>query len=189
MPVALINPCIWYVQMCSKNPPYKANAPPKGYAARVNPPSKSPLTHHQRRRVGITVIGTLVLVRTQNQLQHGSLCALYWKRYMCRMKSVDETIVHYALPLDSDGNALQVCSWVLMACSPHTQIAAVNGHRNSNKSMADNSQRIRYFHNDSWPLPRDCHELTCSLLTAVLSISPRREHRPASSSKSVVHCK
>ena len=44
--------------MCSKNPQYKANVPPKGRAAGTNPSSNSPPTTN----LGgwdITVIGTL----------------------------------------------------------------------------------------------------------------------------------
>ena len=41
----------------------------------------------------------------------------------------DPGSIHYASPLEPDGDAEQVCSWV--DSSPHTQIAAVNAHVNS----------------------------------------------------------
>ena len=56
----LSNQYYTYVRMYSKNPPYKANAPPKGHAAGVKHPSKS-LPTTNLGGWGITVIGALKL--------------------------------------------------------------------------------------------------------------------------------
>ena len=47
---------------------------------------------------------------------------------------------------------------------------------------------IRYFHNDSCPLPRDYHELTCNLLIQLYSVYYLSAHGENIDQQSVVSC-